>query len=59
MTSLNITPMSNNVMHPTRDTLPLIIAHRAGGRVMPGVRLLLSYSPLLIECAAAAGGEAA
>jgi hypothetical protein len=28
----------NNGMHPTRDTLPVINRHRAGGRVMPGVR---------------------
>ena len=26
---------SNNGMHPTRDTLPLIEHNRAGGRVMP------------------------
>jgi hypothetical protein len=31
---------SNNGMHPTADTLPLINLNRAGRRVMPGVRLL-------------------
>ena len=29
---------SNNGMHPTADTLPVIIAKGAGRRVMPGVR---------------------
>jgi hypothetical protein len=29
-------------MHPTRDTQDFIKRNRAGGRVMPGVRLLLS-----------------
>jgi hypothetical protein len=33
----------NNGMHPTRDTPPLIISKGLGGRVMPGVRLLLRY----------------
>ncbi len=32
---------SNNGMHPTADTEDFIISHRAGRRVMPGVRLLL------------------
>jgi hypothetical protein len=31
----------NNGMHPTRDTLPVIKLQLVGGRVMPGVRLLL------------------
>jgi hypothetical protein len=35
--------MPNNGMHPTRDTTTLIYYQRAGGRVMPGVRLLLRY----------------
>ena len=30
-------------MHPTRDTRPLINLNRAGGRVMPGVMLLLYW----------------
>jgi hypothetical protein len=44
----------NNGMHPTphhtasHDVVP-------GARVMPGVRLLGRYGPLLIECAGAAG----
>ena len=48
----------NNGMHPTRDTLPVINLRVEGGRVMPGVRLLMRYSPLLIESAGAAGDEA-
>jgi len=31
----------NDGVHPTRDTLPVINLHLAGGRVMPGVRQLL------------------
>jgi len=53
-----VDPPPNNGMHPTRDTTALIYLHWAGGRVMRGVRLLLSYSPLLIECVAEADGEA-
>jgi hypothetical protein len=37
---LNPTATSNNGMHPTRDTLLVINSRGAGGRVMPGVRLL-------------------
>jgi hypothetical protein len=33
----------NNRMHATRDTLPVKILNRAGGRVMRGVRLLGPY----------------
>jgi hypothetical protein len=33
--------MSNNGMHPTRDTLLVINLRGVGGRVMPGVRLKL------------------
>jgi hypothetical protein len=36
--------LSNNGMHPTRGTLPLIKHNHVGGRVMPGVRLLLTVS---------------
>ena len=32
----------NNGMHPTRDTTALINLKRAGGRVMPGVGLLVT-----------------
>ena len=30
-------PQSNNGMHPTRDTLPLINLRLVGGRVMPAL----------------------
>ncbi|MDQ3816422.1 MAG: hypothetical protein M3362_01875 [Acidobacteriota bacterium] len=30
--------LSNNGMHPTRDTSHFMYLRRAGGRVMPGVR---------------------
>jgi len=42
----------NNGMHPTADTHPLIIYKGLGRRVMPGVRLLKRYNPLLNEHAA-------
>ena len=45
-------------MHPTADTNILMYSNLAGRRVMPGVRLLLRYSSLLIENAAVAGGAA-
>ena len=48
---------SNKRMHATRDTLLVINLKGVGGRVMRGVRLLLSCSPLPNECASAAGGE--
>jgi hypothetical protein len=35
---LCIQPQSNNGMHPTADTLPVINLNHAGRRVMPGVR---------------------
>jgi hypothetical protein len=35
-------PTHNNGMHPTRATTAFIKLNRAGGRVMPGVRPLLS-----------------
>jgi hypothetical protein len=34
--------MPNNGMHPTRDTNLVTNINRAGGRVMPGVGLLLA-----------------
>src|SRR5437868_2543359 len=41
-------------MHPTRDTLPLIFLNLVGGRVMPGVMLLLlseaSMRNILFTC---------
>jgi hypothetical protein len=43
-------------MHATRDTNDVINLDLAGGRVMRGVRLLLRYNPLLIECVALADG---
>jgi hypothetical protein len=49
----------NNGMHPTRDTVAVIYINLVGGRVMPGVRLLLHYSPLLTEGAGEPNGEAA
>jgi hypothetical protein len=36
-------------MHPTADTLLFKFLKGAARRVMPGVRLLMRYSPLLIE----------
>ena len=33
---------SNDGRHPTRDTAALMLINLAGGRVMPGVRLLLN-----------------
>jgi hypothetical protein len=35
-----LTAPHNNGMHPTRDTHHFITLNLAGGRVMPGVRLL-------------------
>jgi hypothetical protein len=46
-------------MHATRDTHHVINRKLAGGRVMRGVRFLLRYHLLLIECVAAAGSVAA
>jgi hypothetical protein len=46
-------------MHPTADTMALIISNGAGRRVMPGVRLLVRFGPLLIEGVALAGDESA
>ncbi|MFL6332844.1 MAG: hypothetical protein ACJ754_05800, partial [Pyrinomonadaceae bacterium] len=42
----------NNGMHPTRDTHLVINLHRAGGRVMPGVRRLsiMSVKKTLLAC---------
>jgi len=53
---VNVQPPPNNGMHPTADTQGFINSDGLGRRVMPGVRLLGRYSPLLNESAAAAGG---
>jgi hypothetical protein len=45
-------------MHATRDTNHVINSEGVGGRVMRGVRLLLRYSPLLNESAAAVMAQA-
>ena len=37
---LYLNPAPNNGLHPTRDTAALININLAGGRVMPGARLL-------------------
>ncbi len=46
-------------MHPTRDTPAVIFSEGLGGRVMPGVRLLLRFGITTVEYAAAADGTAA
>lgn len=50
---------SNNGMQQSADTPAFVFSEGAARPLMPGVRLLMCYNPLLIECAAAAGGEAA